>query len=110
MKNIEIITGQHMHNYAVDLCNMDETSALFTVHLEVDGIIHFAAYKEVGKSEDQQLFYYHNNLNALINILQSAVDFEVPKFIFSFSCAVCGSPDTVCFTEDTFCKPAAKIG
>lgn len=108
MENIERITGEKVHNYAVDLCNMDETVAVFTENPDVEGIIHFAAYKEVGESEDKPLLYYHNNLNALINILQCAVDFEVPQFIFSSSCTVYGNPDAACVTEDTVWKPAAS--
>lgn len=108
MQNIEKITGEKVPNYAVDLCNIDETVAVFNEHPNIEGIIHFAAYKEVGESEDQPLMYYQNNLNALINILQCAADFNVPQFIFSSSCTVYGSPDTACVTEETPWKPAAS--
>ncbi len=108
MQNIEHITGVKVHNYPVDLCNIDETIAVFTENPNIDGIIHFAAYKEVGESEQKPLLYFQNNLNSLINILNCAVEFNVPQFIFSSSCTVYGSPDEACVTEVTPWKPAAS--
>ena len=83
LKGIEAITGTKVRNYPVDLCNIDETIAVFNDNPDITGIIHFAAYKEVGESEENPLLYYSNNLNSLINILHCAAEFEVPHFIFS---------------------------
>ncbi len=108
LDGIEKITGRRIKNYAVDLCNLDESIAVFNENPGIAGIIHFAAYKEVKESEQQPLLYFHNNLASLVNILQCAIDFKIPHFIFSSSCTVYGNPDEQCVTEDTGQKAAAS--
>ncbi|MGZ2903981.1 NAD-dependent epimerase/dehydratase family protein, partial [Pseudomonas aeruginosa] len=50
LAGIEKITGKKIKNYKVDLKNFDETLAVFQENNDIDGIIHFAAYKAVGES------------------------------------------------------------
>ena len=102
----EKITGKHVQNYAVDLCNLEETRAVFNEHPGISGIIHFAAYKAVGESVGAPLLYYHNNIASLVNILKCATEFNVPNFVFSSSCTVYGNPDQIPVTEETPQKPA----
>jgi UDP-glucose 4-epimerase len=106
LKNAEKIVGQKIKNYQVDLCNYDETNAIFEENDDISGIIHFAAYKAVGESVDNPLMYFENNLTSLINILKCADEFNVPHFVFSSSCTVYGNPDAIPVTEDTPQKPA----
>lgn len=103
---IEKITGKAIKNYKVDLCNFDDTHAVFQENTDIEGIIHFAAFKAVGESVDRPLLYYENNLNSLINILKCVRDFKVPFFVFSSSCTVYGNPDVIPVTEKTITKPA----
>jgi UDP-glucose 4-epimerase len=56
---------------------------------EIDGVIHFAAYKNVYESIIKPLDYYYNNLNGLLNLLKCCEN--VKKFIFSSSCTVYGN-------------------
>jgi UDP-glucose 4-epimerase len=106
LTGIERITGKKIKNYKVDLCNYDETFAIFQENPEIEGIIHFAAYKAVGESVEQPLLYFENNLFSLINILKCVKEFSVPNFIFSSSCTVYGNPDEIPVTEKTPLKPA----
>lgn len=106
LKNAEKIVGQKIKNYQVDLCNYDETNAIFEENDDISGIIHFAAYKAVGESVDNPLLYFENNLTSLINILKCAEEFSVPHFVFSSSCTVYGNPDAIPVTEATPQKPA----
>ena len=106
LKGVEAITGKAVKNYKVDLCNFDDTHAVFQENTDIVGIIHFAAYKAVGESVDKPLFYYENNLNSLINVLKCVRDFEIPYFVFSSSCTVYGNPDVIPVTEKTVTKPA----
>ena len=106
LKGIEKITGKPIKNYVVDLCNFDDTYAIFQENTDIDGIIHFAAYKAVGESVNEPLLYFNNNLNSLINILRCADEFNVPNFVFSSSCTVYGSPDVIPVTETSPLKPA----
>ena len=106
LKGIEQITGKKVKNYKVDLCNFDDTFAIFQENDDIEGIIHFAAYKSVGESVDKPLMYFENNLNALINLLKCVQEFHTPYFVFSSSCSVYGNPDEVPVTECTPIKAA----
>lgn len=106
LKGIRQITGKEVKNYKVDLCNFDETCAVFQENPDIRGIIHFAAYKAVGESVEKPLMYFENNLFSLVNILKCAVEFHVPHFIFSSSCTVYGNPDEIPVTEQSPVKAA----
>jgi UDP-glucose 4-epimerase len=106
LQGIKTITGVNLKNYKVDLCNFDDTFAIFQENEDIEGIIHFAAYKAVGESVREPLKYFENNLSSLINVLKCAKEFNIPNFIFSSSCTVYGSPDEIPVTEKTPQKPA----
>ena len=103
---IEKITGTHIKNYEVDLKNFDDTLAVFQENPDIAGIIHFAAYKAVGESVQEPLFYYENNIGSLVNILKCVQEFDIPHFVFSSSCTVYGNPDTSPVTENSEVKKA----
>ena len=105
LDGIERITGKKIKNYKVDLCNFDDTFAIFQEN-DIRGIIHFAAYKSVGESVEKPLMYFENNLNSLINLLKCVQEFEIPYFVFSSSYTVYGNPDEIPVTEKTQPKPA----
>ena len=106
LNGVEKIINKKIKNYKVDLCNYDDTYAIFQENTDIKGIIHFAAYKSVGESVQKPLMYFENNLNSLINILKCAEEFNVPHFVFSSSCTVYGNPDEMIVTEETPQKPA----
>ena len=106
MERVEKITGKKVKHYHVDLCNYDETFAVFQENTDIEGIIHFAAYKAVGESVEKPLMYFENNLVSLINLLKCVSEFKTPYFVFSSSCTVYGSPDSIPVTEETIPKPA----
>ena len=106
LKGVEMITGRSVKNYKVDLCNFDETFAIFQENEDIQGIIHFAAYKAVGESVEKPLMYYENNLSSLTNLLKCVQEFGTPWFVFSSSCTVYGNPDQAIVTEETPQMPA----
>ena len=106
LEGVEKITGKKIKNYKVDLCNFDDTFAIFQENEDITGIIHFAAYKAVGESVEQPLMYFENNLVSLINLLKCVQEFNIPYFVFSSSCTVYGNPDKIPVTEHTPPKPA----
>jgi UDP-glucose 4-epimerase len=108
LKGVEKITGKPVKNYKVDLCNFDDTFAIFQENEDITGIIHFAAYKSVGESVEKPLLYFENNLYSLINLLKCVQEFSIPYFVFSSSCTVYGNPDISMVTEETPPKPAAS--
>jgi UDP-glucose 4-epimerase len=106
LAGVEKITGKSIKNYKVDLCNYDDTRAIFQENEDIVSIIHFAAFKAVGESVEKPLMYFENNMVSLINLLKCVQEFEVPYFVFSSSCTVYGSPDHIPVTEATPPKPA----
>src|SRR4030095_14532143 len=65
LEGVEKITGKKVKNYRVDLCNFDDTFAIFQENTDIESIIHFAAYKSVGEYVLQPLMYFENNLDSL---------------------------------------------
>jgi UDP-glucose 4-epimerase len=108
LKGVEKITSTPIKNYKVDLCNFDDTFAIFEENQDIEGIIHFAAFKAVGESVEKPLMYFENNLTSLINLLRCVQEFKTPWFVFSSSCTVYGEPDTPIVTEESPLKPAAS--
>ena len=106
LEGVEKITGKKVKNYKVDLCNYDDTFAIFQENEDIAGIIHFAAYKAVGESVEEPLMYFENNVVSLINLLKCVHEFKIPYFVFSSSCTVYGNPDIIPVTEKTPPKPA----
>lgn len=106
LEGVEKITGKRVKNYRVDLCNFDDTFAIFQENESIQGIIHFAAYKAVGESVEKPLMYFENNINSLINLLKCVQEFDIPFFVFSSSCTVYGNPEEIPVTEKTPPKPA----
>ena len=106
LNGIEKITGKKIKNYRVDLKDYNDTRAVFQENEDITGIIHFAAYKAVGESVQEPLMYFENNLFSLINLLKCVEEFDIPYFVFSSSCTVYGSPDTIPVTEESPIKKA----
>ncbi|MEO5948057.1 MAG: UDP-glucose 4-epimerase GalE [Chitinophagaceae bacterium] len=98
---IEKITGKKIKNYKVDLCNYDDTFAIFLENPDITGVIHFAAYKSVEESVKDPLLYFENNINSLVNLLKCVQEFKTPHFVFSSSCTVYGNVDEMPVTEST---------
>lgn len=101
LKSIEQITGKVVRHHKIDLCHLASVQKMFEQEKQFDGIIHFAAFKSVPESVTNPLRYYHNNLNALLNILQAVQQFKISNFIFSSSCSVYGNTKALPVNEDT---------
>lgn len=106
LKGLELITSEKIKNYKVDLCNYDDTFAIFQENEDIVGVIHFAAYKSVEESVANPLLYFENNLGSLVSLLKCVQEFNIPHFVFSSSCVIYGNPDTIPVTETTLPKPA----
>lgn len=68
----------------------EQMDDILSLH-KIDGIIHFAAYKSVGESVESPIQYYDNNVNSLLNMLDSAKYFGIKNFVFSSSCSLYGN-------------------
>ena len=110
LDNIEKIGGKRPVFFPVDLRRKELLSQVFDAY-EIDGCIHFAAYKAVGESQEKPLDYYENNLFSLINVLQEFKARNISNFIFSSSCTVYGQADKQPIDENTLLKmPESSYG
>jgi UDP-glucose 4-epimerase len=78
----------------------DQMDDILSEH-KVDGIIHFAAYKSVGESVEAPIQYYDNNINSLLNMLDTAKYFGIKNFVFSSSCSLYGNLKQLPATENS---------
>lgn len=92
------ITGRKPEFHNFDLCDEKNTLEFVHTHPEIEGVIHFAAFKSVGESVSQPLKYYRNNIYSLINLLESFSGRRM-NFVFSSSCTVYGEPDSLPVNE-----------
>ncbi|HAR19790.1 MAG TPA: UDP-glucose 4-epimerase GalE [Cytophagales bacterium] len=105
LQGIKNITNKDFSFYEADCNDPNTFQSIFREH-KIEGVIHFAAYKAVGESVKVPLKYYNNNINSLINLLESMLKFEVNNLVFSSSCTVYGQPDSLPVTEDAPIKKA----
>ncbi|MFF2657083.1 UDP-glucose 4-epimerase GalE [Kitasatospora sp. NPDC058032] len=77
---------------------------------QVEGVLHFAAKKQVGESVEQPFLYYRENMIGLQTVLEAAAEGGVKRFLFSSSAAVYGMPDVDLVTESTPCAPMSPYG
>jgi UDP-glucose 4-epimerase len=75
-----------------------------------DGVMHFAAYIQVGESVQHPAKYYRNNIANTQNLLDAMVAHDVRSFIFSSTAAIFGEPQRVPIDETHPRKPINPYG
>ena len=102
---IEITTKKPIFE-KLDLKEKSSVESFFKRHVDISGVIHFAANKAVGESVEKPLLYYENNLSTLIYLLKEVLGLNESNFIFSSSCTVYGQADKMPITENAPVKAA----
>jgi len=87
-----------------DIADTDLVSQVCRDH-DVDQVVHFAAYKNVGESMRDPAKYWRNNVSGAIEFVQAVIESGVRRFVFSSSCSVYGTPAQVPVAEDTPIQP-----
>lgn len=92
-----LITGhrQAIHEVPllpIDLQNTGEVKRALELHGPFAGVFHFASFIEVGKSVQDPLSFYRNNVSNTMSLLEAMVATRVPYLIWSSSAAVYGEP------------------
>ena len=100
LDRLEEITGRKLTFYKGDCSDRALLDKISSEH-QLDGVIHFAAFKAVGESTLQPLKYYQNNLGSLLTILDFMKEKQIKDLVFSSSCTVYGQPDILPVTEET---------
>ena len=60
---------------------------------DIDAVMHFAGYIQVGESVIKPAMYYHNNVVNTLTLLDAMLRHDVKNFIFSSTAAIFGEPD-----------------
>ncbi|GAA4268505.1 UDP-glucose 4-epimerase GalE [Hyunsoonleella aestuarii] len=106
LDGIAAITGKTPIFEKLDLKEKVGVKAFFAKHVDIKGVIHFAASKAVGESVKEPLLYYENNICTLVYILKELKKLPEASFIFSSSCTVYGQADELPITENAPVKQA----
>ncbi len=76
----------------------------------VVAVMHFAAYAEVGQSVADPALYYRNNLIGTLSLLDAMREIGVGEIVFSSTCAIYGTPETVPIGEGAPQRPVNPYG
>lgn len=77
---------------------------------KIDAVIHFAAYSLVGESVENPLKYYDNNLCGTKVLLESMVENNIKKIVFSSTAATYGEPKNIPILETDPTEPTNPYG
>lgn len=106
IKGAEKIIGKHIPFYNLDCTNEEALNDVFEQEKNIEGAIHFAAYKSVEESVREPEKYHSNNIGSLQVLLNVMKKNKVENIIFSSSCTVYGSPDVLPVSESAPFKKA----
>lgn len=98
IERIEKITGRNVEFHEKDLRDYEAVESIFASR-NIDAVIHFAGLKAVGESVSKALFYYQNNLESSLTLLEIMKQFDVKNLVFSSSATVYGDPEMLPLVE-----------
>jgi UDP-glucose 4-epimerase len=77
---------------------------------QIEAVMHFAAFAEVGDSVRNPQIYYRNNVIDALRLMDGMLEANVKKFVFSSTTATYGVPDQVPITEQEWQDPINPYG
>jgi len=77
---------------------------------DIDAVMHFAGFIQVGESVIKPSMYYHNNVVNTFALLDAMLRHEVKNFIFSSTAAIFGEPDYTPIDEKHNKQPINPYG
>jgi UDP-arabinose 4-epimerase len=92
-----------------DLQDQDRLRKVLTEY-QVDAVLHFAAFAEVGESMRSPDIYFGNNVAGSLSLLNAMHVTGVRRIVFSSTCAIYGVPEVVPITEDNPKAPSSPYG
>lgn len=107
LQNID--SNKRMSFYQIDLKDFDAIEALIEKHV-FDAIIHLAASIVVPESIKNPLKYYMNNTVNTTHLIECALKYNIPSFIFSSTAAVYGESDKPYVNEKETCSSVNPYG
>lgn len=109
LRRVQVISGDEVAFYKVDLMDKPALNKIFKAHA-FDAVIHFAGLKAVGESVEQPLRYYDNNVTGTLRLCEVMAEHGVKNVVFSSSATVYGDPASVPITEDFPTAPTNPYG
>lgn len=106
INGIEKITKKKVKWYNIDCTDRIAMDNIFSKEENVEGVIHFAAFKSVEESVQDPEKYYTNNLDSLAVVLKCMGNNQIKNIIFSSSCTVYGMPEILPVDENAQFKKA----
>src|SRR5215471_6679166 len=73
-------------------------------------VMHFAAFIEAGESMQRPEKYFRNNTASALTLLEAVLAHKVPRFVFSSTAALYGTPDKTPIEETAPLHPANAYG
>ena len=111
IKGVESIINEKLKFYEMDCCDTNKLDKAIKEENNIVGAIHFAAYKSVEESVRLPEKYFNNNLNSLKSLINVMQNNDLNNLIFSSSCTVYGTPDSLPVDENaTFKKAESPYG
>ncbi len=92
-----------------DLANIEDIDKVFEKY-DIDAVMHFSSYIDVGESVENPEKYYQNNVVNTLNLLHVMLKHDVKKFIFSSTCATYGMPKKIPLSEEHSQLPINPYG
>jgi UDP-glucose 4-epimerase len=96
--------------YNCSTLNKQELEKVFQENPGIRGVMHFAAFIEVGESVKEPAKYFYNNVLGSLNVIDVAKSHGVKGFIFSSTAAVYGIPFKIPIVESTPTMPINPYG
>lgn len=98
-----------VHFIKGDLKNKSDIDKVFEQY-KIETVLHFAAYALVEESVKNPKKYYQNNVVGTLNLLNSMIENNVKKIVFSSTCATYGEPKYLPIDENHPQNPVNPYG
>lgn len=89
-----------LHFIKGDMNSKTDLEQVFIDH-NITAVVHLASLKAVGESIKLPLYYYKNNINGMISLLETMEKYSCNKLIFSSSATVYGSNNKAPVSENS---------
>jgi UDP-glucose 4-epimerase len=94
---------------AGDVRDQEMLARIFADH-RIDAVVYYGGFIVAGESMGEPGRYFANNIGGIICLLNTMLEYEVVRFVFSSSAAVYGQPQTVPISEDAPINPVNPYG
>ncbi len=92
-----------------DIADTELIGRLFDEH-RIEAVMHFAAATNVAESVENPRYHYRNNTVNTLGLLETMIDHDVRKIVFSSTAATYGTSDEMPLREDASKNPVCPYG